>query len=149
MISILLPLATEIRPGMKRKGRRTTTTSIPVFRFVAGSEVERRALEIIQSETVYKISDLAAQFRLSASHLQRLFKRETGMGIGQWLIAQRLHRAAYLLANSYLSVKTIARSAGYEHVSSFIRAFERKYSVTPTRFRERTEANSNSGGGAA
>lgn len=139
----------EIRPGMKRKGRRTKTASIPTFSFVAGSDVERRALEFIQSGAAYKIRDLAAHFRLSASHLQRLFKRETGMGIGQWLIAQRLHRAAYLLANSYLSVKTIARSAGYEHVSSFIRAFERKYAVTPTHFRERAEASSNSGGGAA
>jgi AraC-like DNA-binding protein len=40
------------------------------------------------------------------------------------------------LSNTYLSVKEIARSAGYEHVSSFIRAFERKYVLTPTRYRE-------------
>jgi AraC-like DNA-binding protein len=120
------------------------------LRVGAQSEVERRALEMIESGVGYKISNLATQFHLSATHLQRLFKRETGMPIGEWLIAQRLHRAAYLLANSYLSVKAIARSAGYEHVSSFIRAFERKYKLTPTRFRERTEAKSaNSGGSVA
>jgi AraC-like DNA-binding protein len=133
---------------MKKKVR-GTTASVPAFRVGAESEVERRALEIIASGAGYKISELASQFQLSASHLQRLFKRETGMRIGEWLIAQRLHRAAYLLTHSYLSVKAIARSAGYEHVSSFIRAFERKYSLTPTRYRARAEADSNSGGSVA
>jgi AraC-like DNA-binding protein len=105
---------------------------------------------MLESGAGYKIANLAARFHLSASHLQRLFKRETGIPIGEWLIAQRLHRAAYLLANSYLSVKAVARWAGYEHVSSFIRAFERKYKLTPTRYRERAATNSaNSSGGAA
>ena len=111
--------------------------------------MERRALEMIESGAPYKISGLAARFHLSASQLQRLFKRETGMRMGAWLISQRLQRAAYLLANSYLSVKVIARSAGYEHVSSFIRAFERRYFLTPTRYRERAGASSNSGDSVA
>jgi len=84
----------------------------------------------------FSIGDLATQLHLSASHLQRLFKHETGLRMGEWLITFRLQRAAYLLTNTYLSVKEIARSAGYEHVSSFIRAFERKYVLTPTRYRE-------------
>jgi AraC-like DNA-binding protein len=127
---------------MRRKPRRTISASVPVLRVRTGSEVERRALEMIEAGAGYKIGNLADRFHLSPSHLQRLFKSEIGMPIGEWLIAQRLHRAAYLLANSYLSVKTIARSAGYEHVSSFIRAFERKNKLTPTRYRERAGANS-------
>jgi two-component system, response regulator YesN len=83
---------------------------------------------------------LAAQLHLSPSHLQRMFKLETGVRMGEWLMAQRLEKAAYLLANSYLSVKEVARSAGYEHVSSFIRAFERRYVLCPTRYRERAAA---------
>lgn len=135
---------------LRKKHRRATSAPVPVLRIAAQSDVERRALEMIESGSGYKIGDLAARFHLSASHLQRLFKSETGLPIGEWLIAQKLHRAAYLLANSYLSVKAIARSAGYEHVSSFIRAFERKNKLTPTRYRERAATNSaNSGGGPA
>jgi AraC-like DNA-binding protein len=114
------------------------------------SAVEVRVLRTIESGTAYKITDLAAQLRMSTSHLQRLFKRETGVRIGEWLITQRLRKAAYLLANSYLSVKEIARAAGYEHMSSFIRAFERVYVVTPTRYREiADERRESNGGGAA
>jgi AraC-like DNA-binding protein len=122
---------------------------VRIHRTGVGSAVERRLQEIIESGVAYNIGDLAAQLHLSPSHLQRLFKRETGVRLGEWLIAQRLEEAAYLLANSYLSVKEIARSAGYEHVSSFIRAFERRYVLTPTRYRDRANATGADVGGSA
>jgi AraC-like DNA-binding protein len=56
------------------------------------------------------------------------------------LVTFRMQKAAYQLANSCLTVKEIARSVGYEHVSSFIRAFESKYVLTPTRFRQRANS---------
>jgi AraC-like DNA-binding protein len=128
---------------------RKTTIPVPIQRTGVRSALERRVLEMLESGVAYNISDLAAQLHLSPSHLQRLFKRETGVRLGEWLIAQRLQEAAYLLANSYLSVKEIAGSAGYEHVSSFIRAFERRYVLTPTRYRERANAGSADAGGSA
>jgi AraC-like DNA-binding protein len=135
--------------SMTRRAR-STTTPIPLNRTYARSEVERRVLGMIESGTPYNIGDLAAELHLSPSHLQRLFKRETGTRMGEWLIELRLQKAAYLLAKSYLSVKEVARSAGYEHVSSFIRAFERRYVLTPTQYRERADsASSDSGGSAA
>jgi AraC-like DNA-binding protein len=100
------------------------------------SVVERRVVKLIEAGTPYSIRDLAMQLHLSPSQMQRLFKRETGLRMGEWLIVFRLQKAAYLLTNSYLTVKEIARTVGYEHGSSFIRAFERKYLLTPTRFRE-------------
>jgi AraC-like DNA-binding protein len=133
---------------MARKVRKTTIP-VPIQRAGVSSTLERRVLEMIESGVAYNISDLAARLHLSPSHLQRLFKRETGVRLGEWLIAQRLQEAAYLLANSYLSVKEIAGAAGYEHVSSFIRAFERRYVLTPTRYRERANAGSEDAGDSA
>ena len=118
-------------------------------RIAAHSEVERRVLGMIESGSPYNIGDLAAGLHLSPSHLQRLFKRETGARMGEWLIELRLQKAAYLLAQSYLSVKEVARSAGYEHVSSFIRAFERRYVLTPTQYRERADLASSDFSGSA
>ena len=128
---------------------RKTAVRVPVPRAAMRSAAERRVLEMLESGVAYNISDLAARLRLSPSHLQRIFKRETGVRLGEWLIDQRLQKAAYLLANSYLSVKEVAGAAGYEHVSSFIRAFERRYVLTPTRYRERVNAGSAGAGGSA
>jgi AraC-like DNA-binding protein len=133
---------------MARKVRKTTIP-VPIQRAGMRSALERRVLEMLESGVAYNIGDLAARLHLSPSHLQRMFKRESGVRLGEWLITQRLHDAAYLLANSYLSVKEIAGAAGYEHVSSFIRAFERRYVLTPTRYRERANAGSSDAGGSA
>lgn len=106
------------------------------------SSLERRVLrvlEMVEAGTTFAIRDLAAEFRLSPAYLQRLFKHETGICMGEWLSEQRLQRAAYLLSNSYLSIKEITHAVGYEHTSSFIRAFERRFAQAPARYRKQSE----------
>jgi AraC-like DNA-binding protein len=95
----------------------------------------RKILEMVESGTTFSIRDLTVEFNLSPSYLQRLFKHQTGICMGEWLSEQRLQRAAHLLVNSYKSVKEIAHTVGYEHVSSFIRAFERRFAHPPARYR--------------
>ena len=107
------------------------------------SSLERRVLrilEMVEAGITFAIRDLAAEFHLSPAYLQRLFKQETGICMGEWLGEQRLQRAAYLLSNSYLSIKEITHAIGYEHTSSFIRAFERRFAQAPARYRKQCEA---------
>jgi AraC-like DNA-binding protein len=106
------------------------------------SSLERRVLkilEMVEAGATFAIRDLAAEFHLSPAYLQRLFKHETGICMGEWLSEQRLQRAAYLLSNSYLSIKEITHAVGYEHTSSFIRAFERRFTQAPARYRKQNE----------
>ena len=126
---------------------RSDVISAPRAHATSNSVVEWRVLKLIESGVCCNIGDLARQLHVSPSHLQRLFKQETGLRMGEWLMTFRMRKAAYLLANSYLTVKEIARAVGYEHVSSFIRAFESKYVLTPTRFRERADAGTTEGEG--
>ena len=95
----------------------------------------RRILRVIESEPPRHIRDLAAGCRLSQSHLQHLFKRHTGIGLGHLLNQQRLERAADLLANSDMSIKEVACAVGYEHTSSFSRAFLRWFETAPSQYR--------------
>jgi AraC family transcriptional regulator len=74
---------------------------------------------------------------LSPAHLQRLFKQQTGTPLGKLLAEHRLQKAAELLTLSNLSIKEIAYAAGYRHHSSFVRAFQRRFSQPPKRFRVR------------
>jgi len=98
-----------------------------------------KILRMVASGSTFTICDLALEFNLSPSYLQRLFKHQTGVCMGEWINEQRLQRAAHLLANSYLSVKEIAHNVGYEHASSFIRAFERRFTQAPARYRKQTD----------
>src|SRR5882762_5957070 len=84
-----------------------------------------KILWMIESGVACTVHDLAFTFHLSPSYLQRLFKNQTGISIGEFLTEHRLQRAARLLRSSLMSVKEIAHVVGYGHSSSFIRAFER------------------------
>src|SRR5712664_2036599 len=99
----------------------------------------RKILQMVESGMTFTIRDLALELNLTPSYLQRLFKHQTGASMGEWLNEQRLQRAAHLLANSYMSVKEIAHTIGYQHASSFMRAFERRFAQAPARYRKHNE----------
>ena len=96
----------------------------------------RKMLDLIESGSLCTIGDLALEFHLSASHLQHLFKAQTGARLGRRLVEQRLHRAALLLLHSNMSVKEVAYAVGYKHPPSFVRAFERYFEQAPGHYRQ-------------
>jgi AraC-like DNA-binding protein len=96
----------------------------------------RRILEMIESHPFCKIQYLALECHLSESRLQHLFKQRTGLGLGQLLTEQRLLQASDFLEHTDMSIKEIAATIGYEHTSSFTRAFERQFQQAPSCYRE-------------
>lgn len=95
----------------------------------------RKVLQIIESTTPCSIHDLAVECKLSPSRLEHWFKQQTGICLGQLLTEQRLRRAADLLEHSYMSVKEVACLVGYQHASSFVRAFEHFCGQSPGCYR--------------
>jgi len=96
----------------------------------------RKILHVIESHPSRKIHDLALECNLSASRLQHLFKQRTGLGLGQLLTEQRMQQATDFLVHTNMSIKEIASSIGYEHTSSFTRAFARRFRQAPSCYRE-------------
>jgi transcriptional regulator GlxA family with amidase domain len=92
-------------------------------------------LEAIASGQPCSLERLASEFNLSKSHLQHLFKQQTGLRLGHTIIDHRLDRAAQLLESTNLRIKEIAGAVGYEHTSSFVRAFERRFMRPPQAYR--------------
>jgi AraC-like DNA-binding protein len=95
-----------------------------------------KVLHIINSHPACSVSELAFEVHLSPAHLQRLFKQKTGLHVRDLIGEHRLQKAAHLLRSSDLPIKEIAYSVGYEHHSSFVRAFQRRFSQSPKYFRQ-------------
>jgi AraC-like DNA-binding protein len=95
----------------------------------------RRVLERIEAGPLRSVSELAREVRLSPAHLQRLFKQETGIHISALLSESRLRMAAQLLSTTEMEIKEIAYVAGYQHHSSFVRAFQRRFQKSPKEYR--------------
>ncbi len=95
-------------------------------------------LNLIASElhNPLSIAKLARRAGLSASQLQRLFRRHLGMPPATYLIRIRMDRARALLLSTRLAVKEVSVEAGYHDVSHFAKAFKRQYGQTPTHYRK-------------
>ena len=100
-----------------------------------------KILEIVESGRPCTVHGLAAELDLSESHLQHLFKRRTGLCLGRFLIEQKLQLSALLLRRTNLPIKQIASAMGYQHISSFTRAFERRFGEPPWAYRKHNEPN--------
>ncbi|WP_101947964.1 AraC family transcriptional regulator [Mycobacterium sp. 3519A] len=77
------------------------------------------------------VDALAARVCLSPSSFSRAFREMTGFGPYQYVKEARLVRAQQLLDGGRCSVADAARQVGYVSVSNFIKAFRRRFGVTP------------------
>jgi AraC-like DNA-binding protein len=93
---------------------------------------------MIESKEGSTVHALALEVNLSSSHLQHLFKQQTGVCITEVLTQQRLRRAAHHLETGDMSIKQIAYVVGYEHASSFVRAFRNYFAQTPRAYRHKS-----------
>lgn len=99
-----------------------------------------RAAIAFMNENLHRklpLNAIARATQLSAAHLRRLFKSETGVPPVQYLRALRMQRAKELVETAPLSVKEIAAKVGMQDVSHFVRNFEEAVGLPPTRHRAR------------
>lgn len=82
------------------------------------------------------IGDIASSIFLNEQHLMRVFKRETGVSVLEYITGERLALSQQLLLTTDLPIKQVALQAGYENYSYFIRLFKRSFGATPQVYRQ-------------
>ncbi len=76
---------------------------------------------------------IASQAGASKRTIERRFREEAGMGLGQWRKQLRLLHALRLLAGGE-PVTSVALDCGYQSTSAFIAMFKRALGTTPFRY---------------
>ena len=82
--------------------------------------------------------EFARQAGLTPQHFCVLFKTETGETPASYLNRLRMDKASELLVSddhSRLSIKEIAASVGCRDMSHFVRDFEKRFGLSPKRYR--------------
>lgn len=91
--------------------------------------IEHHLNEHIQS------ADAADAAGFSKYHFHRIFKRETGLGIYEYIQRRRLSKATSLLLYTDMPVIDIALYFCFDSQEAFTRAFKRIYGMPPGRYR--------------
>lgn len=81
--------------------------------------------------------DLADYVFLNPAYISRLFKAETNLSLSDYILQERMHKAAELLLETDQAVSQIAVNLGYGNFSYFARMFKRVYGVTPQEYRKK------------
>ncbi len=84
----------------------------------------------------WTVEQMASVAGMSRATFARHFHAVTGSTPSHTLALIRLRRAAELMIHSDLTVDGAAETAGYRSAAAFIRAFQRAYGQTPSRWRK-------------
>lgn len=79
--------------------------------------------------------EIAGHVYLSPDHLTRIFKKETGMSVSEYLLQERLKLAKHLLAKTDMPVSAIAAHIGYSNFSHFSKMFKKHTGLNPLDYR--------------
>lgn len=89
------------------------------------------------------LQDLASLIGCSPRKITALFRKNTGMSVGEYCLEIRMESARRLLEGSNIQIQLIADQAGYQNPGDFTRAFLRRYGLTPRQFRQQRQAERN------
>lgn len=80
------------------------------------------------------VSVLAEHFFLNPIYLNRIFKKEKGINISQWIIQERMKLAAHLLELPGAVAINVALEVGYPNYPYFSTTFKKYYHCTPSQY---------------
>ncbi|SFK99165.1 AraC-type DNA-binding protein [Paenibacillus sp. 1_12] len=94
-------------------------------------------LEWIRIHAVEPISvdDAAREFNYNPDYLSRLFKKEMGMNMQEYIQKVKVDRAKDELGRTDLTIKEIAQRLGFDDEKYFMKVFRKHQQMTPTEFR--------------
>ncbi|MGN9166772.1 response regulator [Paenibacillus polymyxa] len=104
----------------------------------AKSYVVKQVQELIAQDKGQELSvkTIADQVYLHPVYLSKIYKAETGEGLGDYIIRMRMERALYLLKYSNKKIYEITTELGYQNPQYFSKMFKKHYGMTPHEFRD-------------
>lgn len=86
------------------------------------------------------VKDVADHVCLSAEYFTKLFKKETGQNIKEYITVMKVEAAKDMLEHSNMSVGMVALELGYTNFSHFSQVFRKYVNLTPSEYRAAKEA---------
>jgi AraC-like DNA-binding protein len=88
-------------------------------------------------ELNWNLQSIAAGCGVSYTHFRRLFKIVSGMPPGDFIITERMNKAARILRqNNPPEIKETAEICGYDDIYYFSKLFKKCHGIPPGRYRD-------------
>lgn len=84
-----------------------------------------------------RMEDISEKLFFNKNYIGKIFKRETGMPVSEFVREIRLNEISRQLAETDKKVSDIAISCGYHDMKSFYTAFKKRTGLTPKEYRDK------------
>lgn len=91
-------------------------------------------------ETI-RVSDIAKTLGINSDYLTKVFKKEKGISVQQYIQEEKMKEAERLLSYSSYSISEIAAFLSFSSQSHFSKCFRKIYGETPAVYRKNNESN--------
>jgi len=128
----------EVEARLRRMAIDRSASSVLAPRAAGAGRFERMVEAIARRcMSAPTVEEIANEAGLSRAYAARLFRRETGMPMLEYMTRQRISHAQRLLATTDLGVLDILGECGFKSPTRFYAAFRRFAGGTPARYRRR------------
>lgn len=87
---------------------------------------------------------LAGMAYVSTTHLHRIFRKEEGMTLVEYITKTRMYYAKQMLKDRKIPITSIAAASGYSNYNYFTKVFKKEFGMTPRecqrKYAEKTES---------
>ena len=83
-----------------------------------------------------RVEQIARDYHLDRSYLERTFKRDTGLSIREVITDFRIKKAQSLLRETSVSVADVAKYSGFGDRLYFSKFFKKKFGMSPSEYRK-------------
>lgn len=80
-------------------------------------------------------ADFGALVFLNPDYLAKVFKKETGIALGDYISSVRVEKAKVMLADESISLGDVAMKAGFDYYSYFSTIFKKQVGISPSDYR--------------
>ena len=104
-------------------------------------EIVKRIKQIIDEEYASRLTvdEIAAKINYSKKQTQRIFLKETGKTVYEYLTEFRIEKAREMLADGTAKISSVAERVGYKNKSHFKELFLKHSGISPAEFKKVTD----------
>lgn len=107
-----------------------------------GAKIKQYVL-LHYSNSSLSISAIAEHFKITPTHLSRIFKKEFDELLVDYIMRVRVEKAITLLEQTDNRIADIANMVGYQNTKSMTHAFKKITGVSPNQYRKSTTSDEN------
>jgi AraC family transcriptional activator of mtrCDE len=134
--TIATELATALFVMMLRLHFEQSAASSGILRLLASPSSARAVTAMLRAPAhPWTLDELAAEAHVSRATLVRIFRREGDIAPLGFLSELRFGLARHRLGSTTGTLAQVAAAVGYDSESAFVRAFRKRYGISPGRLR--------------